>query len=359
MNSQDSIEPEPRSYRLSEIARIISGEISGNDDLLITGVSDVEEAEEGDIVFAENDRFLRQAINSRASAIVAPLNTPDTNKAMIRVMAPRRAFISIIELFADAPRKPAGVHPSALISPTARIGQGVCIGPNVVIEDDVVIKDGSVIMANCFIGYGCTINEDCMFYPNVTLYHGVRIGKRVILHSGAVIGADGFGYMFIDDQHRKIPQIGGVIIGDDVEIGCNTTVDRAKTGMTVVGNGTKIDNLVQVGHNCKIGPNCILIAQTGLAGSVQLGQGVILGGQTGLKDHVRIGDGAIVMAQAGVFGDIPPQAVVSGYPARPHRQRLRQEAAYENLPELAKRVKSLEKLITELQQRIEDRQEEA
>ena len=359
MNSKESIESEPRHYRLSEIARIISGEISGNDDFLITGVSDVEDAEEGDIVFAENDRFFKQAINSHASAIVAPLNTPDTEKTVIRVTDPRRAFISIIELFADAPRNPVGVHPSALISPTARIDLDVSIGPNVVIEDDVVINAGSVIMANCFIGYGCTISEGCMFYPNVTVYHGVRIGKRVILHSGAVIGADGFGYMFIDDQHRKIPQIGGVTIGDDVEIGCNTTVDRAKTGMTVVGNGTKIDNLVHVGHNCKIGPNCILVAQTGLAGGVQLGIGVILGGQAGIKDHTRIGDGAIILAQAGVFGNIPPQSVVSGYPARPHRQRLRQEAAYENLPELLKRVKSLEQRISELQQRIEDQQGEA
>lgn len=359
MMSMDRSELAPRNYRLSEIAGIISGEISGNGDILILGVSDVEDAEEGDIVFAENERFFKQALSSRASAIVSSLDAPDCDKALIRVEEPRRSFISIIELFATPPHHPIGTHPSALISPSARIDSSVSFGPNVVIEDDVIIKAGTVIMANSFIGFGAVIGENCIIYPNVTIYHQVEIGQRVILHSGSVIGADGFGYMCIDGRHRKIPHIGGVSIGDDVEIGCNTAVDRAKTGMTVIGNGTKIDNLVHIAHNCKIGANCILTAQTGIAGSVHLGQSVILGGQAGLKDHVHIGDGAIIMAQAGVFGNIPPQSIVSGYPARSHRQRLRQEAAYEELPMLMKRVKLLEKQISELQQRMEDQKEEA
>lgn len=342
----------PRPRTVGEIARHVEGAVVGNQDEMIFGVSSIEDAEAGDIVFAENPRFLWEAQKSRASAIIAFLDATTPDKPLIRVDNPRYAFTKILKMFAPPLNAPQGIHPTAVVGVGAKLGDGVSIGPHVVIGDRARVGNRSIVMAGTVIGADAAIGEDCILYPNVTVYAGCTLGNRVVLHAGVVIGADGFGYMRVGDQSIKIPQIGTVVIEDDVEIGANSTVDRAKTGATVVGARTKIDNLVHVAHNVKIGPDAIIVAQVGIAGSCQIGRGAMLAGQAGIKDHVTIGDGAIIHAQAGVFGNIEPGAEVSGYPARPHRERLRMDAAVANLPEYVKRIRALEKANAELEARL-------
>lgn len=330
------------------LARQIEGSVVGDETTLITGISSIEEAEAGDVVFAENDRFLEMAEKSRASAIVAPRDAVAHGKPLIKVENPRYAFAHILAIFKPKLRAPIGIHPTAVISEGCQIAKTASIGPKVVLGENVTVGDGSILQAGVTVGDNSSVGDGCILYANVTLYHGCHIGNRTILHSGAVIGADGFGYMRVGSESQKIPQIGGVQIGDDVEIGANSTIDRAKTGMTTIGDRTKIDNLVHVAHNCKIGSDCILVAQVGLAGSIQMGRGVLIAGQAGLKDHITVGDGAVVLAQAGVFGDLDARSMVSGYPARPHREKLRQEAALVRLPETQRRVNDLIAQVREL-----------
>ena len=321
----------------------VAGNVVGDDEALIVGVSSIEEAELGDIVFAENDRFLSQAEKSNASAIVAFLDATTPDKPLIKVDNPRFAFAKILELFAPRLNTMPGIHPTAVVGERLDLGAGASVGANVFVGDDVKIGARTVLLPGTYVGDACELDEDCIIYPNVTITHKCVLGKRVRVHSGTVIGADGFGYMRIGETSFKIPQIGIVVIEEDVEIGANCTIDRSKTGCTQIGARTKIDNLVHIAHNVKVGSDCILVAQVGVAGSTQLGKGVVIAGQAGLKDHVTIGDGAKIMGQAGVFGDIEPGMVVSGYPARPHRERLRQDAATANLPEYVKRLRHLEK----------------
>jgi UDP-3-O-[3-hydroxymyristoyl] glucosamine N-acyltransferase len=331
-----------------ELAKRVAGNVEGDDKALIVGVSSIEEAESGDIVFAENDRFLSQAEKSNASAIIAFLDATTPDKPLIKVDNPRYAFVKILELFAPKLSATAGIHPTAVVGESMDLGVGASIGANVFIGDKVKIGARTIVLPGAFIGECCELGEDCIIYPNVTINHKSLIGNRVKIHSGTVIGADGFGYTRVGDKCYKVPQIGIVEIEDDVEIGANCTIDRSKTGSTTIGARTKIDNLVHVAHNVKIGTDCILVAQVGVAGSVQLGKGVVLAGQAGIKDHTTIGDGAMVMAQAGLFGDVAAGEVVSGYPARPHRERLRQDAHSANLPEYVKRLRHLEKRNAEL-----------
>lgn len=340
--------PLSRPRTVAELAECVKGLVEGDPSAQIIGASSIADAETGDIVFAENQRFLSQAEKSRASAIVAFLEATVPDKPLIKVENPRYAFARILELFAPKLNVCPGVHPTAVIGQEVRIGQEVSIGPHVVVGDNVTIGDRTVLLAGCYIGDYCVLREDCVLHPRVTLYHGTRIGKHVIIHSGTVIGADGFGYMRIGDECYKVPQIGMVEIGDDVEIGANCAIDRAKTGATVVGARTKIDNLVHIGHNVQIGSDCVIVAQVGIGGSSVLGRGVTLAGQAGLADHVRVGDGAVVYAQAGIIGKVPPGEHVSGYLAQPHRKRMRMEAEFVRLPEHVKRIRTLEKANSEL-----------
>jgi len=325
------------------LAQRLNAQVEGDADTLITGVSSIEFAQQGDVVFAESPRYLRLAERCSASAVIVWQDAPSIGKTLLRVASPRQAFLEALRIFAPEPQHPQGFDLNAVISPDADIAEDVAIGAGCVIEAGARIGQGSVLYPLCYIGRDVQIGEQCILYPNVTLMHGARLGNRVIVHSGTVIGADGFGYVTVDGVHHQVPHIGTVEIGDDVEIGANVCIDRAKAGVTRVGSGTKIDNLVHIAHNVQIGENCLLVAQVGIAGSSQLGRYVVLAGQVGVADHVSIGDGAIVAAQSGVAGNLPGGQRYFGSPAREHAKQLRLMAYTSRLPELFERVRELER----------------
>jgi len=304
----------------------------------------VERAQAGDLTFAETEEFFARAEQSGASAvIISGTSTSSTGKVLIRVANARVAFARVLALFFPETALPPGVHPSASIAPSAQVDASAYIGPNCVIGERVRIESGVVLHAGDVVADDCKLGEGTVLFPNVTLYPRTELGRRVRIHGGTVIGSDGFGYVLADGVQLKVPQVGNVLIGDDVEIGANATVDRGALGPTVIGKGTKIDNLVQIGHNVQIGEHCIVISQVGIAGSCQLGNYVILAGQAGLAGHLSIGSKATVGAQAGVMHNIPEGQVWLGSPAQPDKQTKRQMLAVQHLPELLRRVTKIEK----------------
>ncbi|MDD4939564.1 MAG: UDP-3-O-(3-hydroxymyristoyl)glucosamine N-acyltransferase [Candidatus Omnitrophica bacterium] len=338
---------------LKEIAGIIDGEISGNPDIIITGISGIREAREGDITFLANPKYLPLLEKTGASAVITSREVKEAPKPIIRTDNPSFAFAKLISFISPAEsRRPQGIHPSAILGKDVSLGRSVAIGPYAVIEDSVSIGDGCVIYSGCFVGHHSKIGGDCVIYPNVSIREQVTIGSRVIIHSGTVIGSDGFGFATIEGLHHKIPQVGTVEIGDDVEIGANVTIDRARFDKTVIGSGTKIDNLVQIAHNVSIGNNSIIVAQVGISGSTTVGNNVILAGQAGLVGHISVGDNSIVMAQSGVSKSIPPDTMVWGYPAKPAKQAKRANACVQNLPRLYETVSELKKKIEELEAKL-------
>jgi UDP-3-O-[3-hydroxymyristoyl] glucosamine N-acyltransferase len=336
---------------LNKLAELINGSIIGDPNTLITGAADVSDAREGDIVFVESQKLLESAIESGASAIITNTQMPHVDVPRIIVDNPRYAFAKTLEAFAPVRYKEHGIHPTSFIGEGTVIGENPSIGYNAFISRNVVIGNNVWIHPLAHISENVKIGDNSVIHPFVTIYDSVTIGSNVTIHSGTVIGADGFGYTRIGAEHYKIPQIGEVIICDNVEIGANVTIDRARTGKTTIGRGTKIDNLVHIAHNVTIGENCIIIAQVGVSGSVTIGDRVLLTGQAGVVDHVKIGDDAIICGRAGVIGDIEPGSFVSGYPARPHREQMRMHAAQKKLPNLLRTVKELEKRIKELEDR--------
>jgi UDP-3-O-[3-hydroxymyristoyl] glucosamine N-acyltransferase len=276
--------------------------------------------------------------------VLARSGTRLAGKTILEVSAPKFAFAKAAQWLLQESAPAAAIHPTAIVAPDAKVGAGVHIGPYVVIEEGAEIGAGTVIGAFCFLGRGSRLGENCRLHPRVTLYAGARLGRRVEIHSGAVIGSDGFGYVFGEGRHWKFPQIGAVEIGDDVEIGSNTTIDRGSLDATVIGNGVKIDNLVQIAHNVRIGEHSILAAQTGVSGSCTIGARVIVGGQVGIGDHCKIEDGAIIGSQAGIptGKTIRGGRTVWGTPARPLEKFKEQYARFARLPELAERVRRLE-----------------
>ncbi len=335
---------------LSELAKLIGGEVSGDPSVVITGVAGIREARPGDVTFLADPRYSRFLETTKASAVIAPPNAGRSKKPLIICENPYLSFVKAVEyFFPNRDSYPRTIHPSAVIASSANIGKNVAIGACAVIEEHVKIGDNTVVLAGTYIGKRTTVGSDCLIYPNVTIREEIKIGDRVIIHSGAVIGSDGFGFVKDGEVYRKIPQVGNVVVEDDVEIGANVTIDRATTGTTLVGRGTKIDNLVQIGHNVVIRENCIIVAQVGIGGSTEVGSGATIAGQAGIVGHVKIGEGAIVAAQAGVVGDVTPGGMVSGYPARDHKQAKKIYASLQKLPDLLKRVADLAERVAKLE----------
>jgi UDP-3-O-[3-hydroxymyristoyl] glucosamine N-acyltransferase len=342
---------------VKEIAALIGGDVIGDANTVITGISGIKEAKEGDITFLANLKYAPLVEKTKASAVITSRQVIETSKPVVRTDNPSLAFAKVVSLVSDAkPRHPTGVHQSAVLGKGVKLGRDVAIGPYVVIEDDVVIGDEAIIYAGSFIGHECSLGSGVLIYSNVTIRERAVIGNRVIIHSGTVVGADGFGFISLEGAHQKIPQTGTVEIGDDVEIGANVTIDRARFDKTIIGRGTKIDNLVQIAHNVVIGENCIIVSQAGISGSTILGNNVTLAGQAGLVGHINIGDNAIVMAQAGVSKSVPPQAMVWGYPAKPVAVAKRINASVQNLPRLYNSVAELKKKVRDLEEWINKEQ---
>jgi UDP-3-O-[3-hydroxymyristoyl] glucosamine N-acyltransferase len=341
---------------LSDIAALLGGEIEGDAQTPVTGAAGVDDAGPGDIVFAEQPRFADEAAASPAAAVIAPPGLAVPGKPLLRVTHPRMAFARVLALFQSPERFPQGIADTARIGAGTTLGEGVAIGDFCRIGDGVTIGDGAVIFPLVFIGDNVTIGPGTVIFPNVTIYSDTEIGARVRIHAGTVIGADGFGYVTVDGQHEKIPHMGRVVIEDDVEIGACSCIDRAKTAETRIGQGTKIDNLVQVAHNVHLGKHCLVAGQTGLAGSSTLGDYVVLGGQVGINSHAHLGSGTRVAAQAGVMSDLPENATVSGYPAQEHNQTLRMWAASHRLPEMLRTVRALERRVQELERALSEKE---
>jgi UDP-3-O-[3-hydroxymyristoyl] glucosamine N-acyltransferase len=330
--------------KLKEIATLVNGQIIGAGETEITGVSGLSETGPGHITFLSGPKLIETAKMCEASAIIVKETSPEISKPQVVVANPQLAFAKLLGIFYLRQKPCLGISEKAFIAGTARIGNNVTIYPFAYIDNEASIGDDSVIYPGVFIGENSSLGNGCTLYPNVTIREGISIGKRVTFHAGSVIGADGFGYVFDGRAHQKIPQVGGVVIEDDVEIGANTTIDRATTGNTVIGSGTKIDNLVMIAHNVKIGRGAILVSQVGIAGSSTLGDGVVLGGQAGVPDHVNIEAGTMVGAQAGVLGDLK-KGIYIGSPAMNHREFFRLSVLFRQLPELKKKIDDLEEAI--------------
>jgi UDP-3-O-[3-hydroxymyristoyl] glucosamine N-acyltransferase len=329
--------------KVSEIARLVGGETIGDGEREILSVAGLETATERQLAFADGEVALSRAETSNAGCILVPQGTSVAGRTTIAVKNLRLAFIRAADALHPPRQVEPGIHPTALVATDARLGPGVSVGPHAVIESGANVGANTRLGAGVFVGEGVTLGECCMLYPRVTLYPGVRVGDRVILHAGVVLGGDGFGYLFAEGRHHKFPQLGWLVVENDVEIGCNTTVDRGSLGTTRIGEGTKIDNLVQVAHNVRIGRHSVIAAQTGISGSTEIGDYVVMGGQVGIGDHARIEDRAIIGGGTGILPGktVREGSVMWGTPARPLREFKKMYANLSRLPELAQKVKEL------------------
>ncbi|HEU0209883.1 MAG TPA: UDP-3-O-(3-hydroxymyristoyl)glucosamine N-acyltransferase [Candidatus Udaeobacter sp.] len=332
------------TFTLEELAKLSGGELVGDPALKITGAASLGEATQGEISFFTNRKYIGLLRKTRASAIfVSPDFAEPINVAQLRVANPTKAFEQIVLKFAPKPVTFApGIHPTAVVDPRAQLGERVSIQPLTVIEAGAKIGDDTIIDAGSYVGHESVIGSACHIYPHVTIRERTRIGSRVIIHSGAVIGADGFGFEMVDGRHEKIQQLGIVQIDDDVEIGANTTVDRARFGRTWIQQGVKIDNLVQIAHNVVIGRNSVIVAQTGISGSTRVGERVMMGGQVGIVGHLEIAEGSMIGAQSGISRNLPG-GVWFGSPAVPMAEARKQIAWIHRLGKLFARVKAIEK----------------
>ncbi len=337
---------------VGEIARLLGGTVQGDPATEITGVNGLLEAAPGDLCFVRSDRYLSGLYETSASAaLVSKPVDPKPLATVIVVDEPEQAFVRVLHMFAAerSPRPAAGIHERAFVAPGAVLGENVSIGPNACVEEGAVLGDGVVLYPGVYIGRGSTVGPETLVYPNAVIREGVRIGARCVLHAGVCIGSDGFGFVPMGGVWMKIPQVGTVEIGDDVEIGSNTAVDRATFGVTKLGNGVKIDNLVQIGHNVQIGEHTVIAGMAGVAGSTVIGSRVRVGASAGINGHITIGDGASIAARSGVTRSVAPGQVVSGYPAMDHAQQRRVLVVQAKLPELAKRVRELEARLAALE----------
>ena len=327
-----------------ELADAIDATLEGDGALEITGVSAPERAASRDLIYVDSAKHAERAAASAALCVIACEGLRLPGKTVLRTDHPRVAFSQAAALLLDRVPIAAGIHPTAIVATLARVAESAHIGPYTVIGEDAHVGEGTQIGAHCVIGAGCWVGENCRIHPRVTLYHHVRIGHRVEIHSGAVIGADGFGYAFGEGKQWKFPQLGIVEIADDVEIGANTTIDRGSLDDTRIAEGVKLDNLVHIGHNCQIGAHTVVAAQVGFSGSCMVGKNVVIGGQAGFGERCELEDGAVVGGQSGVLGGktVRRRQTVWGTPARSLEKFKEQYALYGRLPELAARIKKLE-----------------
>ena len=326
------------------VARAVGGELRGDPDLVVSGIAPLDRAGSSDVSFLAASRYAPVAATTRAGVVLVSdelADLPCGEAARVVVAKPHEAVLGLLPLlYPPVPAVP-GVHPSAVLGPGVVLGERVSVGANAVLGAGVELGDDVVIEGNVTLGPGVCVGAGSRIFANATLYPGVSTGRRVLVHGGVRLGGDGFGYVFRDGAHQKIPHVGRCIIEDDVEIGANTTIDRGSIDDTVIGAGTKIDNLVQIGHNVRVGRLCIIMSQVGISGSTRIGDGVIIAGQAGLAGHITVGAGARIGGQSGVFGDVPAGETWSGYPARPHREALRAQAATFKLPSLLRRLEGL------------------
>lgn len=344
--------PIPPARRLGELAAHVGGTLEGDPELPIRGLNGLAEAQEGELSFYGNTRYRKQYDATRASAVLVGPDAPARpGLALVRVPNPHLAFARVSALLHPARRHAPGVSERAQVHPTARVHPSATVMAFAVVEPGAEVGARSVLYPGVYVGEGARVGEDCTLYPSVTVREACSVGDRVVLHASAVVGADGFGFAFDPEgpQHFKVPQAGVVRIEDDVEVGACTTIDRATLGETVVGRGTKIDNLVQLAHNVRVGPLTLICAQAGVSGSAELGTGVVLAGQVGVVGHIRVGDLAKVGAQSGVAHDVEDGQVVSGSPAVPHKEWLRSSAAVGGLADLMKEVRALRKRVEQLE----------
>jgi UDP-3-O-[3-hydroxymyristoyl] glucosamine N-acyltransferase len=335
---------------LQEIADRVRGRLIGDGNAIISGIAGIQEASEGDITFLAHPGSAKYVKECKASAIIVgkEFATSDAGpRNMIVADNPALAYIEVAEMFEKPKHKDAGLNERACVSPDARISPDAAICPFVYVGRGTVIESGVTIYPLTHIGENVTIGEGTIVYPNVSIYDGVSIGKRVIIHSGAVLGSDGFGYTWDGTKHRKIPQLGSLVIEDDVEVGANTTIDRGSLGKTIIRRGVKIDNLVMIGHNVSIGENSIIVALVGIAGSSTLGKNVILAGQVGVRDHVTIGDNVRAGGGTGITKDVAGDSTIMGTPHMPHREWLRLQSYIKRLPDLFNKLGELEKKLNQ------------
>ena len=325
-----------------QLAEWVRGELLGDGELPIANARTLAEAGPGDITFVEHDRHLPAWHNSRASAAIVPLSVPVNGRPLIRVPDPLMAFANVVQQLRGRPLADApSVNPAAHVHPTAKLGANVSVGPGAVVGEGTQIGANSVLYPGAIGGRFCQLGEGVVLHPHAVLYDDSILGSRVTVHANAVLGGDGFGYRTQNGRHAKVPQLGWVEIEDDVEIGAGTTIDRGTFGPTRIGAGTKIDNLVMIGHNCQIGRHNLLCSQVGIAGSCTTGEYVVMAGQVGVADHITIGDRVTILAKSGVAGDITSDQQVLGYPALPHKEQARVLVSMEKLPEMRKDVKRI------------------
>ena len=333
-----------KSITLKELAAQLEGELIGDGNICVSCIRDIEEAQAGDLAFIIRRKEAPALSKTKASCVVVPSEIKEAPLPIIKCKKPNLALKKCVEiLMPDYIPHPKGIHKNSCVSQKAKIGKNVTVGANTIIEDGVSVGDNTIIYGNCYIGNDSCLGNDCLIYPTVTIRERTKLGNRVIIHPGTIIGSDGFGYEQTPVGHAKIPQIGDVIIEDDVEIGAACTIDRAKFSHTKIGRGTKIDNLVQIAHNVKIGSNCIIVAQCGISGSVKVGNNVMMGGQVGIADHMEIGDNVLLAAQAAIMKSVPPNTIMWGKPARPIKRAKAIYAVIDKLPEIYAKLKYFEK----------------
>jgi len=342
-----------RALKLNELAARLGCRLEGDGELEVARVTGLEQAGPGDVTFFANPRYAHALTVTRATAVILGETGPGAPCAMLRTANPYLAFADALELLTPASRPQPGIHPSAVLAPGVECGAGVSIGPLVVVGAGARIGAGTVVHPHAVIGEQASVGDDCTIHSHVAIRERVTIGHRVVIQNGAVIGGDGYGFaQRPDGSHRKVPQVGTVVIEDDVEIGANSTVDRPPVGETRVEAGTKIDNLVQVAHGVKVGRHALLAAQVGIAGSTTLEDGVVLGGQVGVAGHITIGRGVRATAQSGIANSVDAGAFVSGYPAIDNRDWLKASIAFKKLPELRKTVAALEARLSALEKQL-------